>query len=216
MKLDNSALKESLLLYAVTDRSWTGEKSLFEQVEETLKGGTTFLQLREKNLSDEEFKSEAEEIKKICAEYKVPFVINDNVELAKEIDADGVHVGQDDMNASNVRQIIGNDKILGVSVQTVEQAILAEKQGADYLGVGAVFSTSTKSDAIEVPYEMLQKICSAVKIPVVAIGGINKSNVNQLAKSGICGIAVISAIFAEKNILEATKELKNIVKKIIG
>lgn len=216
MKLDNSALKESLLLYAVTDRSWTKEQTIFQQVEETLKGGTTFLQLREKNLSDEEFKSEAEEIKKICAEYKVPFVINDNVELAKEIDADGVHVGQDDMNASNVRQIIGNDKILGVSVQTVEQAILAEKQGADYLGVGAVFSTSTKSDAIEVPYEMLQKICSAVKIPVVAIGGINKSNVNQLAKSGICGIAVISAIFAEKNILEATKELKNIVKKIIG
>lgn len=216
MKLDNSALKESLLLYAVTDRSWTGEQTIFQQVEETLKGGTTFLQLREKNLSDEEFKSEAEKIKKICAEHKVPFVINDNVELAKEIDADGVHVGQDDMNASNVRQIIGNDKILGVSVQTVEQAILAEKQGADYLGVGAVFSTSTKSDAIEVPYEMLQKICSAVKIPVVAIGGINKSNVNQLAKSGICGIAVISAIFAEKNILEATKELKNIVKKIIG
>lgn len=216
MKLDNSALKESLLLYAVTDRSWTKEQTIFQQVEETLKGGTTFLQLREKNLSDEEFKSEAEEIKKICAEYKVPFVINDNVELAKEIDADGVHVGQDDMNASNVRQIIGNDKILGVSVQTVEQAILAEKQGADYLGVGAVFSTSTKSDAVEVPYEMLQKICSAVKIPVVAIGGINKSNVNQLAKSGICGIAVISAIFAEKNILEATKELKNIVKKIIG
>ena len=209
-------IAESLLLYAVTDRSWTGEQTIFQQVEETLKGGTTFLQLREKNLSDEEFKSEAEKIKKICAEHKVPFVINDNVELAKEIDADGVHVGQDDMNASNVRQIIGNDKILGVSVQTVEQAILAEKQGADYLGVGAVFSTSTKSDAIEVPYEMLQKICSAVKIPVVAIGGINKSNVNQLAKSGICGIAVISAIFAEKNILEATKELKNIVKKIIG
>lgn len=215
MKLDNSALKESLLLYAVTDRSWTKEQTIFQQVEETLKGGTTFLQLREKNLSDEEFKSEAEEIKKICAEYKVPFVINDNVELAKEIDADGVHVGQDDMNASNVRQIIGNDKILGVSVQTVEQAILAEKQGADYLGVGAVFSTSTKSDAVEVPYEMLQKICSAVKIPVVAIGGINKSNIKNLAKSGICGIAVISAIFAEKNILEATKELKNIVKKMI-
>ena len=216
MKLDNSALKESLLLYAVTDRSWTGEQTIFQQVEETLKGGTTFLQLREKNLSDEEFKSEAEKIKKICAEHKVPFVINDNVELAKEIDADGVHVGQDDMNASNVRQIIGNDKILGVSVQTVEQAILAEKQGADYLGVGAVFSTSTKSDAVEVPYDTLKAICTSVKIPVVAIGGINKSNVNQLAKSGICGIAVISAIFAEKNILEATKELKNIVKKIIG
>ena len=172
MKLDNSSLKESLLLYAVTDRSWTGEKTIFQQVEETLKGGTTFLQLREKNLSDEEFKSEAEEIKKICAEYKVPFVINDNVELAKEIDADGVHVGQDDMNACNVRQIIGNDKILGVSVQTVEQAILAEKQGADYLGVGAVFPTNSKSDAVEVPYDTLKAICTSVKIPVVAIGGI--------------------------------------------
>lgn len=215
MKLDNSSLKESLLLYAVTDRSWTGEKTIFQQVEETLKGGTTFLQLREKNLSDKEFKSEAEEIKKICAEYKVPFVINDNVELAKQINADGVHVGQDDMNACNVRQIIGNDKILGVSVQTVEQAILAEKQGADYLGVGAVFSTSTKSDAIDVTYEMLRDICKAVTIPVVAIGGINKSNVNKLEKSGICGIAVISAIFAEKDIFEATKELKNIIIKIL-
>ncbi|MBQ1180573.1 MAG: thiamine phosphate synthase, partial [Treponema sp.] len=199
MKLDNSQLKKSLLLYAVTDRSWTGEKSLFEQVEETVKAGTTFVQLREKNISYDEFMNEAELIKKICAEYNVPFVINDNVALAKEVDADGVHIGQDDMSITEARAIIGNDKILGVSVQTVKDAILAEQMGADYLGVGAVFPTNSKSDAVDVSYDTLKAICSSVKIPVVAIGGINKSNIKNLTKSGICGIAVISAIFAEKN-----------------
>ena len=149
MKLDNSQLKKSLLLYAVTDRSWTGEKSLFEQVEETVKAGTTFVQLREKNISYDEFTNEAKLIKKICAEYNVPFVINDNVTLAKEVDADGVHIGQDDMSITEERAIIGNDKILGVSVQTVKDAILAEQMGADYLGVGAVFPTNSKSDPVE-------------------------------------------------------------------
>jgi thiamine-phosphate pyrophosphorylase len=215
MKLDNSQLKKSLLLYAVTDRSWTGEKSLFEQVEETVKAGTTFVQLREKNISYDEFMNEAELIKKICAEYNVPFVINDNVTLAKEVDADGVHIGQDDMSITEARAIIGNDKILGVSVQTVKDAILAEQMGADYLGVGAVFPTNSKSDAVEVSYDTLKAICASVKIPVVAIGGINKSNIKNLAKSGICGIAVISAIFAEKNITQATKELYSLTKQMI-
>ena len=215
MKLDNSQLKKSLLLYAVTDRSWTGEKSLFEQVEETVKAGTTFVQLREKNISYDEFMNEAELIKKICAEYNVPFVINDNVTLAKEVDADGVHIGQDDMSITEARAIIGNDKILGVSVQTVKDAILAEQMGADYLGVGAVFPTNSKSDAVDVSYDTLKAICSSVKIPVVAIGGINKSNIKNLTKSGICGIAVISAIFAEKNITQATKELYSLTKQMI-
>lgn len=215
MKLDNSQLKKSLLLYAVTDRSWTGEKSLFEQVEETVKAGTTFVQLREKNISYDEFTNEAKLIKKICAEYNVPFVINDNVTLAKEVDADGVHIGQDDMSITEARAIIGNDKILGVSVQTVKDAILAEQMGADYLGVGAVFPTNSKSDAVEVSYDTLKAICTSVKIPVVAIGGINKSNIKNLTKSGICGIAVISAIFAEKNITQATKELYSLTKQMI-
>ena len=159
--------------------------------------------------------NEAQLIKKICAEYNVPFVINDNVTLAKEVDADGVHIGQDDMSITEARAIIGNDKILGVSVQTVKDAILAEQMGADYLGVGAVFPTNSKSDAVEVSYDTLKAICASVKIPVVAIGGINKSNIKNLAKSGICGIAVISAIFAEKNITQATKELYSLTKQMI-
>ena len=215
MKLNNDELKKALFLYAVTDRSWTGEKSLYEQVEQTLKGGTTIVQLREKELSYEDFLQEGKEIQKLCKEYDVPFVINDNVELAKELDADGVHIGQDDMTISDARKIIGNDKILGVSVQTVEDAIFAEKEGADYLGVGAVFSTSTKLDAVDVSYEMLKNICEAVKIPVVAIGGINKNNILDLQNSGICGVAVVSAIFAEENIFEATKNLVKLTEQMV-
>lgn len=214
MKLNNDKLKKVLLLYAVTDRSWTNEKSLYEQVDETLKGGTTFVQLREKDLSYEDFLQEGKEIQELCKKYNVPFVINDNVQLAKELDADGVHIGQDDMTISETRKIIGNDKILGVSVQTVEDAIFAEKAGADYLGVGAVFSTSTKLDAVDVSYEMLKNICESVKIPVVAIGGINKTNIMNLAKSGICGVAVVSAIFAQEDIIGATKELFDLATKV--
>lgn len=220
MKLDNykkmkpDELKKALFLYAVTDRSWTQKKSLYEQVEETLKGGTTFVQLREKDLPYEDFLQEGKEIQALCKKYEVPFVINDNVHLARELDADGVHIGQDDMKISEARKIIGGEKILGVSVQTAEDAIKAEKEGADYLGVGAVFSTSTKRDAIDVSYKMLKEICSAVKIPVVAIGGINKSNVVELANSGICGVAVISAIFAQENIEMATYELLKIIQSI--
>lgn len=220
MKLDNykkmkpDELKKALFLYAVTDRSWTQKKSLYEQVEETLKGGTTFVQLREKDLPYEDFLQEGKEVQALCKKYEVPFVINDNVHLARELDADGVHIGQDDMKISEARKIIGGEKILGVSVQTAEDAIKAEKEGADYLGVGAVFSTSTKRDAIDVSYKMLKEICSAVKIPVVAIGGINKSNVVELANSGICGVAVISAIFAQENIEMATYELLKIIQSI--
>ena len=154
-------LQKSLLLYAVTDRHWTGEKTLYQQTEEAILGGTTFLQIREKELNEADFEKEALELQALCKKYKIPFIVNDNVELAKKIDADGVHVGQEDMNACKVRELLGPDKILGVSAQTVEEAILAEKQGADYLGVGAVFPTGSKSDAIDVPHETLKAICKA-------------------------------------------------------
>lgn len=208
--------KKDLLLYAVTDRSWLGEQTLYEQVEEALKGGATFIQLREKELDDESFLAEAIEIQKLCRQYRVPFVINDNVEIARKINADGVHVGQSDMEAGDVRAILGEEKILGVSAQTVAQAVLAEQRGADYLGVGAVFQTGSKADADDVSHETLKAICEAVKIPVVAIGGIGKHNVLQLKGSGIDGIAVISAIFASKDIQKATAELKALAERAVA
>lgn len=206
---------KNLLLYAVTDRSWLHGKTLYDQVEAAIKGGVTFVQLREKNLDNESFLKEASDIQQLCRKYQIPFVINDNVQIAKSINADGVHVGQSDMEASDVRTILGNNKILGVSVQTTQQALLAEQQGADYLGVGAVFPTNSKADASEVSYETLKAICNAVSIPVVAIGGISCRNVSKLKNSGIAGIAVISAVFAAKNIESATQELKELTKKVV-
>ena len=206
--------KKDLLLYAVTDRTWVGKETLYEQVEDALKGGATFIQLREKELDKESFLKEAIEIKKLCKKYNVPFVINDEVDIALCVDADGVHVGQSDMEAGNVRELLGPDKIIGVSAQTVEQAILAEKRGADYLGVGAVFKTGSKDDADDVSHETLKAICEAVSIPVIAIGGITVDNVAELKGTGICGIAVISAIFAKPDIKEATNELLETVKEI--
>ena len=208
--------KEELLLYAVTDRSWLHGRTLKEQVKEALDGGVTFLQLREKQIDSELFLQEAQELKELCKQYQVPFVINDDVELALKVDADGVHVGQSDMEAGDVRKKLGKDKIIGVSAQTVEQAVMAEKHGADYLGVGAVFPTSSKDDAQEVDYETLKAICQAVQIPVIAIGGINAQNVERLKGSRICGVAVISAIFAQEDIKEAAKELKNRTKEATG
>ena len=202
--------KKSLLLYAVTDRSWLKEETLYQQVEQALKGGATLIQLREKNLGQEQFLAEAIKLKKLCAEYQVPFIINDNVNIAIEVNADGIHVGQRDMEAGDVRDKLGADKILGVSAQTVEQAVLAEQCGADYLGVGAVFPTNTKGDADEVTYEMLKEICQAVKIPVIAIGGIVLDNMKKLEGSGICGVAVVSAIFAREDIVNETKKLKEV------
>ena len=207
--------KKGLLLYAVTDRSWLNGETLYSQVEKALQGGATFIQLREKNLDQDHFMEEALELKKLCAAYHVPFVINDNVGIAAKMDADGVHVGQSDMEAQDVRAILGPDKILGVSAQTVEQAVLAEKHGADYLGVGAVFPTGSKDDADDVSYETLKAICGAVSIPVVAIGGITQENVAKLAGSGICGVAVISAIYAAKNIQQASADLKAATEKML-
>lgn len=204
MKCDNN----NLLLYAVTDRHWLNGRSLHEVVKESLDGGATFIQLREKQLDEAAFLAEAKDLQALCREYGVPFVVNDNVDIAVAMDADGVHVGQSDMEAGNVREKLGKDKIIGVSAQTVEQAVLAEQRGADYLGVGAVFPTGSKDDADEVSFETLKAICEAVSIPVIAIGGITQQNVSQLAGSGICGIAVISAIYGQSDIPEATRELK--------
>lgn len=207
--------KENLLLYAVTDRHWLDGRTLKEVVLESLEGGVTMLQLREKHLDEAHFLEEAKELQMLCRSWHVPFLINDNVEIALAMEADGVHVGQSDMAAGDVRKKLGDDKIIGVSAQTVEQALLAEKAGADYLGVGAVFPTSSKDDANEVTYETLKAICSAVSIPVVAIGGITQENVHRLAGSGICGAAVISAIYAEPDIKKAAAELKKAVKETI-
>ena len=198
-------LAESLLLYAVTDRHWLGDRTLYDVVRESLDGGVTFLQLREKDLDNEHFYEEAVKLQAMAKEYNVPFVVNDNVDIAVKMNADGVHVGQHDMEAGDVRALIGPDKILGVSAQTVEQALLAEKRGADYLGVGAVFPTGSKDDADDVSYDTLKAICEAVSIPVVAIGGITKENTPELAGSGICGIAV-----------KATTALKKVTEEMVN
>lgn len=207
--------KKDLLLYAVTDRRWLGGRRLADQVEEALKGGVTFVQLREKDLDEERFLEEAREIKELCGRYGVPFVINDNVDIAQAVDADGVHVGQSDMEAGDVRARLGQDKIIGVSAQTVEQALLAESRGADYLGVGAVFATGSKADASEMDHETVKAICQAVHIPVIAIGGITRENVGALAGTGVCGAAVISAIFAQEDVEEETRKLKEAVRCMV-
>lgn len=200
--------KKNLLLYAVTDRSWLGTESLYSQVKKAIDGGVTFVQLREKELAQEAFYKEALEIQALCREKNIPFVINDNVALAKDIDADGVHVGQEDMEAGDVRSLLGPDKIIGVSAHSVEEALLAEKRGADYLGVGAAFSTNSKKDVSCISHETIRDICQAVQIPVIAIGGINETNIEELKGTGICGVAVISAIFAKKDITGAARTLR--------
>ncbi len=212
MKFD----RNSLLLYAITDRTWLGQKTLADEVERILKAGVTFLQLREKNLAKEQFLQEAKAIKKLTDLYHVPFVINDNVEVAKECGADGVHVGQSDMQARDIRRLLGPDKIIGVSARNVEQAQKAKESGADYIGVGAVFGTKTKADANYVSIDELKTICKSVDIPVVAIGGINETNVMQLQGSGIDGVSVISAIFAKPDVTKATKNLLSLAKTIKG
>lgn len=206
-------IKKSLCLYAITDRTWLCGRSLESQVEEALKGGATFLQLREKNRADDDILKEAEILHRLCKKYNVPFVINDKVNIALKSNADGVHIGQSDTTCIEARKILGNGKIIGVSVQTLEQALSAEKDGADYLGVGAIFPTQTK-DAEMVSIETLHAICNAVKIPVIAIGGINEKTAPLLKGTGIVGISVISAIFAAKNIERATRTLKDIAMKL--
>ncbi|MCQ2604609.1 MAG: thiamine phosphate synthase [Spirochaetia bacterium] len=208
-------LTESMLLYAVTDRAWTGKLTLLQQIEQALEGGATCIQLREKELDTESFLHEALEVRSLCRRFNVPFIINDNVEVAIKCRADGIHIGQHDMETKKARMMIGHDMILGVSAQTVEQALKAQNDGADYLGVGAVFPTGTKQDADDVKISTLQDICNAVSIPVVAIGGISKKNMKQLKGSGIDGVAVVSAIFAQNDIKTATADLLSEARRLI-
>ena len=200
--------KQDLAIYAVTDRKWLKEEeTLAQQVEKAIQGGATIIQLREKHLCDEEFLAKAKVVKQVTDRYGVPLIINDNVDVAIAVDAAGVHVGQEDMGAGEVRRKLGPQKILGVSAQTVAHALAAQAAGADYLGVGAVFPTSSKDDAVEVDKETLQAICEAVEIPAVAIGGITADNMTQLQGTGIVGVAVISAIFGQPDVKLAAQTL---------
>ncbi len=208
--------KKTMLLYAVTDRAWLKDQTLYEQVESALKGGVTCVQLREKELSDEDFLSEALEIGALCKRYNVPFFINDNVEVAIKCKADGIHVGQDDMSAEDVRKLVGDDMMLGVSVHTVKEALDAVKAGADCLGVGAMYSTATKEDADVVSMEALRDICAAVDVPVVAIGGLGKHNIMKLAGTGVDGVALVSAIFSADDIESECKELRRLSEEMIS
>lgn len=201
--------QEDLLVYAITDRYWLNGASLAEQVEDVLKNGATFLQLREKEFTHEEMVAEAKEIAEIARKYNVPFVINDDIYAAKEIDADGVHIGQNDMEYQEARRILGREKIIGISASTLDEALAAERLGADYIGVGAVFHTDTKEDATSLSFEQLREITAAVSIPVVAIGGITADNIIQLKGSGVAGISVISAIFGQPDPGAATRDLVN-------
>ena len=199
--------KEMLLLYAVTDRSWTGRQTLYVQVEEALKGGATIVQLREKNLDEEAFLEEAQQMTELCHRYHVPLIINDNVDVAIKSGADGVHVGIEDAPVAEIRKRAGNDFIIGATAKTIEQAKLAEDSGADYLGVGAVFPSSTKENALRITAEQLKDICASVAIPAVAIGGLTYENMIEIKASGVVGVALVSAIFSEDNIYEATIRL---------
>ncbi len=204
--------KESLLLYAITDKSWLEGKTLTEQVKEALEGGVTMVQYRQKQNPSIE---EALSLKNLCHSYKVPFIINDYVDLAKEIDADGVHVGLSDMAVAAAREALGPDKIIGATAKTVTQALAAQNAGADYLGSGAVFGSSTKRDAIPMDIGLFKEICHSVKIPVVAIGGIDENNATRLAKTGLAGIAVVSGIFAQPDIKQASAHLNEVAKKLL-
>lgn len=208
--------KKTMLLYAVTDRAWTGKQSLLEQAEAALRGGATCVQLREKTLSDEAFLAEALEVSQLCWRYGVPLFINDNVEVAIQCHADGIHVGQEDMAAAQVRRRVGDDMMIGVSVHSVAEALDAVRDGADCLGVGAMFSTSTKADADVLPPGTLRAICDAVDIPVVAIGGITKHNIAQLAGSGVDGVALVSAIFSAPDIESECRLLRRLSEEMVN
>lgn len=216
MKFTKDEIRKGMLLYAVTDQSWLKEgQTLLSVCEDVLANGATFLQIREKDLDAAFFEAEAASLKALCARYGVPYVVNDSVEIALAIDADGVHVGQSDIRGRDIRKLMGPDKILGISAGTVEEAVAAERAGADYIGVGAVFGTSTKKDARNLTVEKLKEITNAVSIPVVAIGGINARNLMELSGSGVDGVAVVSAIFAAEDPGKATAELLTLTKEMV-
>ena len=217
MKFTKDEIRKAMLLYAVTDQMWLKEgEDLPDVVESVLQNGATFLQIREKDLAQDAFEAEAARLKALCAQHGVPFVVNDSVEIALKIDADGVHVGQSDIKGRDIRAIIGPDKILGISAGTVEEAVAAENAGADYIGVGAIFGTNTKKNARNMTMEQLKTIVSAVSIPVVAIGGIGAGNILQLCGSGVDGVAVVSAIFAAENPGKATAELLKLAEELVA
>lgn len=212
MKCDSKMMR----LYAVTDRAWVGRQSLYSQVESALKGGVTCVQLREKELDSLAFLDEAIQISALCKKYKVPFLINDNVDIAIKCRADGVHIGQDDMEVAQVRKRVGNNMIIGVSAHSVAEARAAVKNGADYLGAGAVFSTSTKTNTKNLSQKTLYEICAAVDVPVVAIGGINKSNIAKLSGTGVDGVALVSAIFSASDIENECRLLRRLSEEMIA
>lgn len=212
MKFDRKSLK----MYLVTDRYWLGKNNLTQQVEESILAGATFVQVREKNISDKEFISIASEIKKVTDKYNIPLVINDNINVAIAINADGVHIGQNDEELSLVRKKIGDNKIIGVSTQTVTQTLQAYKNGANYVGIGAVYPTSSKNNVDVLTYQQIKDCCNCCDIPVVAIGGLNKNTIHLLNGTGVDGVAVISAIFSAKNITNATKELVRITEDMLN
>ena len=216
MRFTTDEIRKGMLLYAVTDQSWLKEgQTLLSVCEDVLSNGATFLQIREKDLDANSFEAEAARLKALCARYKVPYVVNDSVEIAMAIDADGVHVGQSDIKGRDIRGMIGPDKILGISAGTIEEAVAAEKAGADYIGVGAVFATGTKKNARNLSIETLKEISSAVSIPVVAIGGINERNLMELKGSGVDGVAVVSAIFAAEDPGKATARLLELAREMV-
>ena len=217
MKFTRDEIRKAMLLYAVTDQMWLKEgETLGDVVESVLQNGATFLQIREKDLAQDAFEAEAERLKTLCAQHGVPFVVNDSVEIALQCDADGVHVGQSDIKGRDIRAMIGPDKILGISAGTVKEAVAAEKAGADYIGVGAIFTTSTKKNARSMTMEQLKEIVSSVSIPVVAIGGISAENILQLRGSGVDGVAVVSAIFAADNPGKATADLLKLADEMVA
>lgn len=207
--------KENLLLYAVTDRAWLGERSLYDDVKSALEGGVTMVQLREKNTDTDTFVKEAKALLDLCHSFGAPLIINDNIDVCIKSDADGVHLGQGDTPLSEARKLLGKDKIIGITAKTIEQAQAAEKDGANYIGSGAIFGTSTKHDTSKMSMETLKSICSSVNIPVAAIGGINGENISELSGSGISGVAVVSGIFAQDNIAEASKKLLEKITNIV-
>jgi len=214
-KLKGEALRQALCLYAVTDPMWLDGRPLAQDVESALKGGVTMLQLREKTLDDAEFIALGQEIGALCRKYRVPFIVNDNVAVALACGADGVHIGQEDMAVAEARSLIGDRHLLGVSAGSLEEALKAEKEGADYLGVGAMYATDTKKDADVTTIATLKEICDRVCIPVVAIGGSNSRTIPNFKGSGVDGMAVVSAIFAENEIEQATKALKKLTMEVL-
>lgn len=199
-------------LYLVTDRSFLGERDLVQCIELAIQGGVSLVQLREKNLSSKDFLELAIRVKEITSRYRIPLIINDRLDIALAVDAEGLHVGQDDLPMLKARELLGPNKIIGVSVSNQAEALLAQQQDADYLGVGAIFATSTKTDAPEVSLEQLELVKKSVTIPVVAIGGINRTNLHQVMAAGIDGVSVVSAILAQEDILLATKQLKQMIR----